>query len=74
MSTTTATAGFDVLEDRLREIRRSIGLTVEESAPVAAAPIAGSGPATPRAVASTWDVVLLGAAWVGLITLIALAV
>lgn len=89
MSTTTATpiASFDVIEDRLREIRRSMALADEQAttlapttpAPATPAPasrpaVVGAAASTPRAVASTWDVVLLGAAWVGLITLIALAV
>lgn len=84
MSTAKATpiASFDVIEDRLREIRRSMALADEQAttpAPATPAPatrpaVVGAAAGALRAVASTWDVVLLGAAWVGFITLIALAV
>lgn len=83
MSTTQAVT-FEELELRLVEIRSSVGLsaalstgTVDEGAPAAGRSprpgrrAADRGAGRRRGMAA--DVLLLGAAWVGLLTLVALA-
>jgi hypothetical protein len=67
--------GFDGLEDRLRAIRREIGLG--DVGPVARAHPMGPAPdvvliasATDARRAPIWDLLLLGVAWSGLVALV----
>lgn len=76
--------GFDALDERLRELRGSLGLgdaSPSNAAPVQAAPVRAPRPvprrvreARPEVVLRTprigWDLVGLAAAWAGLIGLL----
>ena len=76
-----AAHGFAVLEDRLQETRRTIGLMAADSTPAPSQDVVAAPPALPTRSATTGDVrrkpvgslVVLGAGWIGLVALVALA-
>ena len=77
MAADTLKVSFDALEAQLRDFRRSIGLDVPDERPVAPVvePARLVRSARSEVTAATrrppvWDLVFLGVAWAGLVSLV----